>query len=100
MMNTMFGWKNYGFVEPATEENLNGKGHVWKLIQEWKPFIRYKRTDFINEKATGKHVYTVDICRCPKWVYDAINKQLQFIYPERKKSVEVQMDMNTGKIIE
>ena len=96
----MFGWKNYGFMEPATEENLNGKGHVWKLIQEWKPFIKYKKTDFIDETATGKHLYTIDVCRCPKWVYDVINKQLKFIYPERQKSVEVVIDSDAGKIVE
>ena len=96
----MFCFKNYGFVEPATEDNLNGKGHVWRLIQEWKPFIRYKKTDFIDETATGKHMYTIDICRCPKWVYDVINKQLGAIYPNKGGKVEITMDMDTGKIID
>ena len=95
----MFGIKNYGFVEEATEENLNGKGNVWKFIQEWKPFIRYKKTDFIDETATGKHMYTIDVCRCPKWVYDVINKQLSAIYPNKGGKVEITMDMDTGKII-
>jgi hypothetical protein len=96
----MFGIKNYGFVEEATEENLNGKGNVWKFIQEWKPFIKYKRTDFIDETATGKHLYTIDICRCPKWVYDVINKQLQFVDPKRRSyTSEITVNEETGKII-
>lgn len=95
----MFGWKNYGFVEPATEENLNGKGNVWKLIQQWKPFTRYIKTDLINEKATGNTIATIDIVRCPKWVGRVISKQLQLMHPERKSSwYECQEDDTTGLI--
>ena len=83
----MFGWKGYGFAEPATKENFAGKGDVWKLIREWRPFIKYVRTDIISDAKTGEPKFTLDLCKCPKWVGEVINKQLSFKYPNRESAM-------------
>lgn len=74
----MFGWKGFAFCEKATQENLNGKGIVWNLIQQWKPFVKYKATDFIDDAQTGEHKYTMDYVRCPEWVGKAMQRQLEW----------------------